>query len=356
MTKIIVKDRRKPRHYRIDNVVFDEWLPLLGTIGYTLYSTYTRMADSSDERSWPGYQLIENHLNISPGSIADYNRLLAWCGLVHIEPGNPVTNTPNNYYILEPEPVSIELLHQIRRQATEHYAPSHTFLIRLIERLENWRPLSSYYRNTATGPEIIKATHVAKHPTHPEKHPASLHEYPTSLHEYPTSLHEQATSLHEHPTSLHAVDQQPPQKTKQTKTNKNQEQPTNNNMPGWLGVTDIFEKLGINEPARSNLAKTKTWEQAVTTAWWCITADWSDNQAGLAVKRFMKGDMPPEGYWELVEFILAREYDMVDVRRELALGEHGDLGMFGLSNGAARAAAAIYRADVSWLDLEIEGD
>jgi hypothetical protein len=70
------------------------------------------MANRDDERRWPGHTLISEHLSIGRSSISDHNRLLKWCGLVHIECGD--ATHPNEYYILDIPPVTSETLEKVR--------------------------------------------------------------------------------------------------------------------------------------------------------------------------------------------------------------------------------------------------
>jgi len=144
-TRIVVRDRRKPRQFSIENVVFDEWRPIIGAIGYDLYSFYVRMSNRDlGEKAWPAYSLIQAHLSIGRSSISEYNHLLAWCGLLHIEPGNH--RKSNTYYILDPQPVTPEALAILRETIEREWSlERHERPCRqaTLKRIDDWLPLQA---------------------------------------------------------------------------------------------------------------------------------------------------------------------------------------------------------------------
>jgi len=82
-----VSDRRRVRWYRIDNVVLDDYLPLMGVRAFAVYSLYCRMS-GRDGLSWPGYSYVCKTLRIGRATLTKANRLLEVLGLIEIEQGN----------------------------------------------------------------------------------------------------------------------------------------------------------------------------------------------------------------------------------------------------------------------------
>lgn len=191
-TVIRVRDRRQKHQFSIHNRIIDEWQPIIGQAGFTLYSLYVRMAHNNDERCYPGYTTISEHLGISPATISNHNKLLVWCGLLHIEPGNQ--RKPNDYYILDVPPVTPETLDAIRQTAAAELPPDNKFRRTIFKRLDKWQPIQAIWNRHA------KARHVIV------VHPNQLSLFPddegTTLAEHPTTLAEQGTTLAEHPTTL----------------------------------------------------------------------------------------------------------------------------------------------------------
>lgn len=301
--QIVVRDRRRQRHFRIENEVFDDWLPILGTLGFSIYSMYNRLASSNDERSYPGYQLIEGFLNISAGTIANYNRLLVWCGLIHVERGDAARNLPNEYFILDPPRLTPSILHEIRQQALAHYDKESFFLQALLERLNNWRPLEAYFpkRDPIA---VIKATHNGEWATHNGERPTHIREQGTHIREQAAHTRERPTYDSEQPTHIGRVEQKTNTNNKQT-NKKKQEQPT----IGWLVGSSILERMGVLEPFKTQIGGKYPADLILATAWWVLGETWAENPAGLLVARLSEGKYPPDGFVELAEFVLALDED-----------------------------------------------
>jgi hypothetical protein len=115
---IVVRDRRKPNQYTTDNVIAREWLPIL-RVGdaFFFYSVYLSMANRETESSWGSLRTQAEYLQCSVDLIVRGNRLLEICELVHIETGNQYTS--NEYYILDPPPLTTELEARIRERLDE---------------------------------------------------------------------------------------------------------------------------------------------------------------------------------------------------------------------------------------------
>lgn len=169
---IRVRDRRARYQFSVHNRIIDEWFPIIGAQGYALYGLYSRMANKADERCWTAYSTIQSHMRMGPGTISDYNKLLVWCGLIHIEEGD--TRLANDYYILDIPQVTGDVIEAIqieaqadearkaaaREQKAQQYEragllqqaekergkTSGTFLRALLKRLDKWEPLQKHWK------------------------------------------------------------------------------------------------------------------------------------------------------------------------------------------------------------------
>jgi len=171
----------------------DEWLPIIGPVGYMLYSLYVRMASRGDENSFPGYRMIQAHLGIGSASISDYNKLLVWCGLIHIQPGTHTES--NDYYILPIPEVTSQRLEAIRQQAQAELSQDSKFLACVLGRLEEWQPLQAHWGKQKPKPIVI---HPAQISLPLAEHQENLG---ASVAEHPASPAEQGAPPAEHPAS-----------------------------------------------------------------------------------------------------------------------------------------------------------
>ena len=105
---IVVRDRRKPNQYTTNNIIAREWLPIL-RVGdaFFFYSIYLSMANRETESSWGSLRTQAKYLQCGVDLIIRGNRLLEICELIYIDTGN--YRTTNEYYILEPPPLTPEL-------------------------------------------------------------------------------------------------------------------------------------------------------------------------------------------------------------------------------------------------------
>jgi hypothetical protein len=144
--EIVVRDRREKHQFSIHNRVFDEWLPIIGLAGYGLYNLYVRMSNKKDERAFPGYKLISEHLGVSKSTVSDYNKLLELCGLIHIDRGDH--NTSNQYYILDIPFATQKSQDEIRSRITKSLQekPSNSALGSALKKLDNWQSLDAHFK------------------------------------------------------------------------------------------------------------------------------------------------------------------------------------------------------------------
>ncbi|MDH7472921.1 MAG: DnaA N-terminal domain-containing protein [Anaerolineae bacterium] len=115
---IIVRDRRKPNQYTTDNVIAREWLPIL-RVGDALYfySVYLSMANKNTESSWGSLRTMAQYLQCSVDLVIRGNKLLEICELIFVDSGNE--RTSNEYYILDPPPLTPELKARISARLDE---------------------------------------------------------------------------------------------------------------------------------------------------------------------------------------------------------------------------------------------
>jgi len=115
---IVIRDRRKPNQYTTDNVIARDWLPIL-RVGDTFffYSVYLSMANRETESSWGSLRTQAEYLQCSVDLIIRGNKLLEICELLYVETGNH--RTCNEYYILDPPPLTAELKAHIYQRLAE---------------------------------------------------------------------------------------------------------------------------------------------------------------------------------------------------------------------------------------------
>jgi len=108
--KIIIRDRRKPKQFSVENLVIDEYLPFIGEIGFSLYSIYCRLANIKDERAFPSTITLSKFVGWSRTTINKYNKILVGCELIHIQPTKRTDggDGSNEYFILDIESLTEE--------------------------------------------------------------------------------------------------------------------------------------------------------------------------------------------------------------------------------------------------------
>jgi len=156
---VIVRDRRKARQYSIENLIMDEWFPILGATGYAIYSLYVRMANSKDERAWPAYSLVQRHLGIGAASVSEYNQLMEWCGLLHIEPGNH--HSSNTYFILDPPAITLDLLQSLRQSLTG-WGSNRRLAGTIRKRIQAWESLEMIWSDRRAAGKRIRVVRAGQ--------------------------------------------------------------------------------------------------------------------------------------------------------------------------------------------------
>ncbi len=179
---IQVRDRRVAHQFSIHNRVIDEWFPIVGSCGLALYALYVRMAGREDERSYPSVRMIRKHMRMGVSTISDHNKLLVWCGLIHVE--QRTHNSSNEYYILDIPAVTPERLAAIRSAALDDEArkveawqkearklagagfaveakklgakEADKFVRTVLKRLDGWQPISTYWKGRRERPQVVR--------------------------------------------------------------------------------------------------------------------------------------------------------------------------------------------------------
>ncbi len=325
---IIVRDRRQKHQFSIHNRVIDEWLPIIGQTGYALYSLYVRMANRDDEHCWPGYTLISKHLGIGRSSVSDHNRLLGWCGLIHIEHGDP--NRPNDYYILDIPPVTPETLKKVGQAITDELSPKNKFRQTILTRLENWQPIQALWGNAGSKPIIVhpaqmhlpmdedSSTVTPPHPTAEQGSPGTEHPSPPA--EHPNPVAEQGSPPAEHPNPVAEQGvrprdcNNPKQQSEPTLQKNNPEQQStttaiaNAALPRSKAdggvLVGLLADFGVQEPVRSQIASNGV-DLAAAQAWiWYTQAQENlRDPVGFVVSRLQQHTPPPDDLLALARVV-----------------------------------------------------
>jgi len=179
------------------NHIIDQWFPIITDKGHALYCLYCRMADEA--YSIPQNRTIARYMSMTANTLSNYNMLLVWCGLIHIEP--ETANNTLNYAILETPTVNAErialikgiaeseLTRQIQAQQTEanrlqqigltaaaekmRRTAGNKFINALLNRLEKWQPLQMHeHHNQPHSPvtqpgQLLLFDHPPTDPCHP---------------------------------------------------------------------------------------------------------------------------------------------------------------------------------------------
>lgn len=144
----------------IDNIIIDEWFPLVGATGYTIYSLLVRMSNEKDGESVSGsFSLICEHLGITRPTLAGYLTLLEQCQLIYRDRPEVIIvqngrekrkrngNRSNTYYILDIQAVTKERLAAIRQfyEEAEDDSTLEGFKTLFLRRVDEWRPIQKLW-------------------------------------------------------------------------------------------------------------------------------------------------------------------------------------------------------------------
>jgi len=140
---IIIK--RNPGFFIIKNEVATEYLPIITTYGYSLYGIYAAIANRDAGNRWfISIPTLERFSFINQDTIIKYNWLLEACKMLNIKSG--VDGFANEYTVLEPEPITPEILESIavelKRPVEGQGKNWQTFKANALDRLRKWQKLS----------------------------------------------------------------------------------------------------------------------------------------------------------------------------------------------------------------------
>ncbi len=157
---IHVRDRRKPRQYIVDNLIMDEYFPIIGALGYSIYSLLVRMSNERDgEQARASLRMMCAHLNIeSRSALGYYITLMEIFGLlfkdmpeaVIMQNGKRVKkkmgNRTNYYYILDVKPVTSERVKGFKTAVKTNETFNDSYRELFLKMLDEWRPIQSLWR------------------------------------------------------------------------------------------------------------------------------------------------------------------------------------------------------------------
>ena len=162
-----VRDIRKSNYYVIDNIVMDEWVPLIGDIGYAIYSLLIRVSNRRDgESARVSFRLLKQHLGYSSATVMTYIRFLEMCQLIYRDKPEilveqkgklikkRVGNRSNTYYILETHTVTPEELQTLKNGVLTDSQIDDGFRKGFVKRINAWKPISKLW--TSNRPSQVK--------------------------------------------------------------------------------------------------------------------------------------------------------------------------------------------------------
>ena len=137
---LIIRDKRGGNWFWMHNLIEDHYRPLIGSTGLDLYTLYARVRNNEEEKAVIPRSIILPHLGIGPATLTEYNRVLEWCGLVHI---NRQNHRVHGIYLLEPEPITPERLEAIREIVIKGTKSKYPKLRQtMLKRIDTWRSLT----------------------------------------------------------------------------------------------------------------------------------------------------------------------------------------------------------------------
>jgi len=181
---LTVRDRRKSKQFSIENKIIDDWFLIIGVHGFALYALYCRMANKTDERSYPGYAYIKRKTGMGSATISNYNKLLTWCGLIYINSGSSTKS--NEYFILDVLDINYEMIQNIFNQVT-YSNQDNSFTRNVLNRLNQWQ-LNDKINNRVTTISTSTALSQANTPLSQANTPLSQANTPLSQANTPIRL------------------------------------------------------------------------------------------------------------------------------------------------------------------------
>lgn len=144
----------------IKRCVVTEWLPIIGTHGFGLYSVLLSGAEKYQVCDGLSINDLAVFLQLTSNTVIRYSFLLEKCGLIRIKHGKK--GNINTYVLLEPPHVSYELLVELRlffekKQGSKDWQG---FYNQILKRIDLWHPLVPKYEIAKNCPNCRKMTMV----------------------------------------------------------------------------------------------------------------------------------------------------------------------------------------------------
>lgn len=131
-------------HYRVKNWIANEWMPIIGPYGLTLYNIYSSAANKERGNAWFfSFRTLQEYTFFSLSTINMYNWLLEACGLIRIKPG--ADGYANEYILLDPPHATEENLKKlvaVLEADTDVGKNWKSFKQNTLERIQKWKPLT----------------------------------------------------------------------------------------------------------------------------------------------------------------------------------------------------------------------
>lgn len=135
-SRIMVRDRQTPIDYTIRLTIMFDWYPVMGSNGYAVYSLYVALAAIDTSL---GIRQIGQHLGISPAAVQRNSALLAFAGLIDIEPGDYAH--ANAIIINDPPGCDPHRLQNLAQSISISEAIQSPYFVEAVRlRIANWQP------------------------------------------------------------------------------------------------------------------------------------------------------------------------------------------------------------------------
>lgn len=144
-----IRVNRSHLPYQVEKLLVTDWLAILGPIGFSIYNLYRCLADDQ-EIVTPSIRQVAALIQISSTYVQLHNKLLVYCGLIEIVPGNQ--GKSNAYVLCSVPAVTPELITKIKKRAAkDKQMKARAGFLRsrprqplgLFDRLDNYQPIAS---------------------------------------------------------------------------------------------------------------------------------------------------------------------------------------------------------------------
>lgn len=146
VTTLIPIDLTASYHYRIRNLIYTDYMPIIHKEGLTFYNALLYHCDEKGH-AFPSQRLVANHTGMGAKTIRAYSALLDWLELVTAEKRVHKGRDKHFYMIWEPQPVTPELLanarlNLVRAKQSHEFTFPRGFENKILRGFDNWTRLS----------------------------------------------------------------------------------------------------------------------------------------------------------------------------------------------------------------------